>query len=275
MWRDLSFGLPAAAFDHSFNSSLVAALAGSTLPVALAEANELAADAEQDAQRRDALSAYAQQLHCLSFDPWQHGNGGNKRSLARQLSPTTALEQLQSALEHQDWQACLVLVITGAQLDDWVLTLQQAETALALPEIQRCKRHAMALATHDTDKLFIAAASPMATQTQANQWPALGDLTAVQQNLAYSEALATDTNPVAQLADFNARRQQRLADLRQQLNEAQTANNATVQVLHLQGDFLAAQLADNPVPDSNAPWTLMVALGGTTDAVQPIHEALS
>lgn len=274
-WQEnKTFQLTAATLDVSFNTEHQNALGAVSLPENIATANALAESAKTDAERRSVLTEYANQLEYLVIDPWQRGTSAqSKQSAVFYLSPTEANEILVAALDQRGWKQAVLFMLTGATPLVLAQSIENLLAVFPVGPLQKCWRHANTLATHESDKLFIKAGSELFAQTQLEQFSAFNGVTLARQNIATAEAIASDTDPAAILADFKTRRSAALQTLADDIGALEGGQISYV--LSLTGEDLSNELEAISPPDVNAPMCVLFAVGGTADAVAPLQEALS
>lgn len=200
---------------------------------------------------------------CLTVTSYQHGVGqhqGNQYSLAAPNAVATLAAKLQDGADP--------LLPTG-QLHAiaWLVT-GNSETALAdalaslcaiLPLPEWCATLRRLTANNDTMSQPTAAKVPRWKADEPLSWEPLRHAhLALGAELAQLESLARDSQtPIAKLAALAARREERLAEMAQALNQLATISG---QLWHWQGQgeaaSLAAQLGQSSPPDHSHSMTV-------------------
>ena len=272
-WQSAIFRHVSDVTSSSFVSSFRSALTGAVVPDNLAVVNDYSESATDDMDRRTSLDAFSWPLECIVIDPWRYGDSAaSKQNANFYLSSVDAIAMLKRNLEVVTWEAAVICLVTGATPSVLADSLALLLAAFPNQPLQQCYRHAKALATHDSDKLFLKAESLNKSRAVTlEQLDAFSAVSMARQSVAVAEAVASDTDPAALLDDFKTRRAERLADLNSAVNGI-TASDAFSYVLSISGDYLGDELIGHTVPDQNAPLCCVLAIGGSREAVAPLQE---
>lgn len=272
MWQSTTLTLPNQLADSAVNSALASALNAAQLPADQATANSNAASAASDTRRELLPSG---QVDYVTVSPWSDGElSRNRHSVFSYLSPRDASEAL-SKLIPASWQSAVLVVAMADDIGTFSQALNQLYLSIPTTDIRKAVRRAEALNLHDQQKRFIADLKTGSKQQELAAMPVYEPLQSSAQNISISEALASDDSPAGLLADFIHRRNQRLSDIRDQLMDITSAGGAIMHSLKLNGGNIAEQLLAADPPNPQAPFTLMIAIGGTAENMQPLLETIA
>ena len=260
-WQTTTATAPAFTKTAGQNSALKSALSSVVVPATAAESGSLQSGAATDTTRTD-LNQYAA-LQQITITPYTHGAfNGSKQSMAWYLSTADAQNAVAAYARRAGWQSVILVMVQADQINNFYNSLQQLAAALPLPAITACKRRALALNTHDQEKLFIKA--PADLPAVPAYWRTYGHAENV---AAIAEAIASDTSPADILSEYKTRRQS-------EINETATAASGTIQnALYLTGD-IAGQLDSITPPYPAAPLTAIFGWAGTSAEIAPIKQEL-
>lgn len=183
--------------------------------------------------------------------------------MAWHLSTADAQNAVAAYARRAGWQSVILVMVQADQISNFHTSLQQLAAALPLPAIKACTRRALALNTHDQEKLFIKA--PADLPAVPAHWRTYGHAENV---AAIAEAIASDTSPVDILNEYKNRRAA-------EINESDTMPGGNVgQAMYLTGD-IAAQLQAITPPYPAAPLTAIFGWAGTVEELAPIKQELN
>ncbi len=261
-WQTTTATAPTFTTAAGQNSALKNALSAVTVPASPAESGTLQSNAAADTTRTD-LNQYAA-LQQITVTPYTHGAfNGSKHSMAWYLSTADAQAAVQTAASRAGWQAVVLVMVNADSAANFYNSLQQLAVALPLQNIRNCTRRALALTTHEQEKLFIKA--PADLPAVAVHWRTYSHAENV---AAIAEAIASDTNPADILSEYKTRRNS-------EITESATAATGTIQnALYLTGD-IAAELANITPPYPAAPLTAIFGWAGTVEELAPIKQELN
>ena len=254
-----------ALTDATTSQALKSALASVASPTNVATANPTQATAQSD--NRTALVRVGQ-LETLAVTPWSDGIfSGTKRSQSFYLSASDAQAKMNKLLANTGWQSAFLIMAMADSETQLLEALQQINTALPMPEAAAAIRRAQALADHEKTKRFspgeqVKNSDKKAAATIAN------DQTIAAQNIAVTDAIATDQEPTAILANFIQRRTARLQEIAEALNA--TGGEITY-TMKISGNIKTAFDGITP-PNEQAPLACVFAIGGTTDQMAALYE---
>lgn len=261
-WQTTTATAPAFTTTAGQNSALKNALSSVVVPATAAESNSLQSNAAADTTRAD-LSQY-ESLQQITITPYTHGAfNGSKHSMAWHLSTEDAQNAVAAYASRAGWQSVILVMVQADQISNFHTSLQQLAAALPLPAITACKRRALALNTHDQEKLFIKA--PADLPAVRAHWRTYQH---AENCAAIAEAIASDTSPADILNEYKNRRAA-------EINESDTLPGGNVgQAIYLTGD-IAAQLQAITPPYPAAPLTAIFGWAGTVEELAPIKQELN
>ncbi|WP_323965805.1 hypothetical protein [Aeromonas hydrophila] len=200
---------------------------------------------------------------CLTVTPYQHGVGqhqGNQYSLAAPNAVATLAAKLQDGADPllpTGQLHALAWLVTGNSAEALAMALATLCAVLPLPEW--CATLRRLTANNDTMSQPTAAKVPRWKADEPLSWEPLRPARlALGAELAQLESLAQGgTTPIAKLAALAARREERLVEMAQALNQLATISS---QLWHWQGQgeaaSLAAQLGQSSPPDHSHSMTV-------------------
>ncbi|WP_338882100.1 hypothetical protein [Aeromonas hydrophila] len=200
---------------------------------------------------------------CLTVTPYQHGVGqhqGNQYSLAAPNAVATLAAKLQDGADPllpTGQLHAIVWLVTGNSAEALARALATLCAVLPLPEW--CATLRRLTANNDIMSQPTAAKVPRWKADEPLSWDPLRPARlALGAELAQLESLAQGgTTPIAKLAALAARREERLAEMAQALNQLATISG---QLWHWQGQgeaaSLAAQLGQSSPPDHSHSMTV-------------------
>ncbi len=261
-WATSTRSSDAWKIDTGINTPHQAALEALILPEGIADAGALQTTAATAAGHRADWIAATQQLNSLIITPWQHGEPLRRRQVGRVLTAQAAQAILaEQAAGHAAMLAFLLPADNPAQL---VKKLNQLATAIPHIKLTQAISTAQAFASHEGVKLFLRAESVNHATGDQHQ------ATAADSIISLSEAVASDTDPVAVLNEFSSRRAARHAD---QI-AALTAPSGLVEwALYLSED-IDSQLQSITTPDATAPYSAAFAFLGDVAALASLKGEL-
>ncbi len=276
MWNGALYTQKQSWLSTELNEQLKTAISEIVLPENLAADNSTAQDAQTDSARRDDLSPLQNNLQAIAITPWHQGTfNGSKQDANFWLSPGDAQTCLADQLEFIGWDSCLVLMVVADKAQNLATKIESLVAVFPHDELAQVLRQAKALANHETEKVFIPGLKQDDRQnTTIEKLAVFSALLHAKQNLAISEAVASDQDTKTLLTDFKTKRLARLDEIKSQV-ESLTAQNGTIEnILNLSGGDLATQLRGISPPSENAPLCCLLALGGSSAELVPLLEVL-
>ncbi|MEH6649993.1 MAG: hypothetical protein V7707_08225 [Motiliproteus sp.] len=255
------------------------------------QAGALAGGAASIEAQRTALAALLNSGgQLLTLHPWTRGAADSGTGLygdaARgYLSPQQAVQALGDKLTDvmdsgKDGAGEILLVmISGNNYGSWAQSLAALNAVLPLADLPLCQRRAEQLAALEDDKLQRLEAPNNPHWRQQGQPAAADQLrTTLGAVLARVEALANDSDPLAELQGFLTRRGADLADRRQSWADLQVALAGGAGVVWsdtaANPQALAQALQQIEPPNPGAPLCALVAMTGPTGCFTFIKEVL-
>jgi len=272
MWTSANLQLPATWLDTVFNTQLKTAINAAILPINKATPNQSAMNASADATRRDNLNLLKKNLDTVIITPWQHGQfSDNKNNLNFWLSPEDAQNYLSMHLTELAWESALLLMVTADTTTQLTQSLNNLLAVFPDSDLEKSLRHATALSTNDNDKLFTSGIKHDRKKSLSiEQLKAFTALSSSSQNIAISEAIASDDNPLTMLSDFKLKRATRLDEIKTAVTNLSSQNGLINYAFHLSGVDLPTSLNNTIPPNPNAPLCCLLAIGGTAVNLQPL-----
>ncbi len=276
MWRNTDFNQNNNWLNTAINSQFKTVTNAVVVPVNLASENSTAGDALTDSARRDDFVLLQNNLEALAITPWHQGAfNGSKQDANFWLSPGDAQNSLADQLEFIGWDSCLVLMVMADKAENLATKIESLMVVFPHVELAKAFRHAKALASHEAKKLFVPGIKQDDRKTATiEKLGAFSALLHAKQNLAISEAVASDQDTQTLLTDFKAKRLARLDEIKSQVESLTDQNGPIENVLHLTGGNLDAQLRAISPPSENAPLCCLLALGGSANDLAPLLEVL-
>lgn len=263
----------AAFFNTAAPAAVAAGFSAAVVPAEIAVAGSTQTTASGDARRINLATAV---VECIVITPWNSGDfSGTKYSQSWYLNPQSARDILLGSLSTVSWQSAL-LVLVMADSEALLLTeLQALHMALPLDEITQAMRRATATQNHESEKRFIPgqkAKAPIPINSAALSCCLFQESVAA--NMAVSEAAASDTAPTALLSDFLSRRSARVQASNTEVQQQAAAGGVVKYLASVSGD-ISEQLKAATLPNEQAPFACLIAVGGETAALNKIKEALT
>lgn len=254
-----------ALTDATTNQALKSALASVASPKNVAAANPTQATAESD--NRTALIRVGQ-LETLAVTPWSDGIfSGTKRSQSFYLSTVDAQNTMADLIANTGWQSAFLIIAMADSEAQLLEELQKINSALPTPEAAAAIRRAKSLSDHDQIKRFSQGRKPRNSAEKLAASIAIDQTTAAQ-NIAVSDAIATDTDPSVMLTNFIQSRQTRLQAIAEALND--TGGEITY-TMKITGNMKTA-FDDITPPNEQAPLACVFAIGGTEAQMAALYE---
>lgn len=277
MWSLKTLTFPPAWLDISFNAQFKTALDAVVMPTNKATANASASAAGTDAGRRSTLDAFKNPLESIAITPWRHGEfNGNKNSMGFVLSPLNAQKELAKQISLVSWESALVFIVYE---DNPARLIQSINELLAIfPDrhIEAALRRATHLDQHEHEKLFIKVDAAHDKKTTTMQkLGAFKPLLPTVNNVAISEATASDDDPIILLTDFKTKRVDRLAAIQSDILSITDQQGFIRYVLHLSGGKLSEKLDNILPPNQGAALCCMLAIGGSAIDMQPLEQVFN
>jgi len=276
MWGNISFTNNDSWLNTATNSQFNSTIDSMAVPANIATLNSTASDAKTDSERRADFEILQNKVEIIVISPWQQGDfNGSKQDENFWLSPTDAQETLASQLEFISWQSCVVIMVAADKAQDLAAKLENVMAVFPHSGLEKSHRHAQALANHESQKTFVPGLKTDDRQAaNIEQLGAFSGLLVAKQNLAISEAVASDQDTKTLLTDFKTKRLARLEEIRSQVESLTDQNGPIENVLHLSGGDLATQLRGISPPSESAPLCCLLALGGSAGDLAPLLEVL-
>ena len=276
MWGSASFLQNQTWLDTAINGQFKTAVNALVVPDNVAIENSTASDAKTDSARRDDFLLLQNNVETIAITPWHQGAfNGSKQDGNFWLSPSGAQSSLADQLEFIGWESCLVLMVVAEKVTNLATKIESLVAVFPHVELAKALRHAQALASHETEKVFIPGIKKDDRQnTTIEKLGVFSALLHAKQNLAISEAVASDQDTKTLLTDFKTKRLTRLDEIKSQVESLTDQNGPIENVLHLSGGGLATQLGDISPPSESAPLCCLLALGGSGAELAPLLEVL-
>ena len=273
MWQSKPLTLKSEWFETGFNSELKAALNTANMPSNVATPGEKQPAAATDAMRD--FSHLVKPCDVLTITPWSNGAAaGNKQKMDWFLSAPDAQAALANQVANFTWQGAVCFIVLADNASLLEFELNNLFEAIPLDDIGQALSQVKALAKHDKEKLFVP--GNLIDQRKVCRFDSLGfEFNQAKQNLAISNAVASDQSPVTMLADFKSKRETRLNDIQTQLASQASQGGAIKYVLNLTGPDLVDQLNNTTAPNDHAPFCCLFAIGGSDTQLTPLREALA
>ena len=276
MWNSKNFNKKEIWLDTALNMKLKTATNSVVVPDNIATKNETKQDAKSDSGRRADFEMLQNNIEAISITPWHQGQfNGSKQDANFWLSPTDAQTCLADQLEFLNWESCLLLMVVADKAQSLATKIENLVVVFPHTELTKALRQASSLASHEAEKVFIPGVKQDDRQTVTiEKLGAFSALLHAKQNLAISEAVASDQDTKTLLTDFKSKRLVRLDEIKSQVESLADQSGPIDNVLHLSGGDLATQLKDISPPNESAPLCCLLALGGTAIDLAPLLEVL-
>ena len=276
MWQVKGFNQLSLWLNTEKNSQFKSAINSTVVPGNVATQNETATDTQTDSARRADFELLQNKLETISITPWHQGQfNGSKQDANFYLSPSDAQNLLAAQLEFINWDSCVVIMVVADGAPGLVSKLESLVDVFPHESLLKSLRQAQALASHESQKIFVPGIKQDDRQyTTIEKLGVFSALLHAKQNLAISEAVASDQDTKTLLTDFKTKRLTRLDEIKSQV-ESLTDQNGTIEnMLNLSGGDLATQLRGISPPSENAPLCCLLALGGSGAELAPLLEVL-
>lgn len=270
MWQSTAPIINNQLKDTSVNDALVSSVNAAIAPDDKSEKNANSDNAASD-QRRELISL--SELELVMASPELDGVGsGNKRDMRFFLSPESARDSLVKKIK-PSWQSAVIIVVMADSVSQFYSALNNLNSVFPTVEVARSMRWAKSISEHEENKRYVALSTPDSIKQNVSTVAALSGYQTVLNNVAVSEAVASDTSTTGLFSDFISRRSQRLGDIKAAVSVIGFSGDIQYS-LYLSGGDIAEQLAGLEPPSQQAPFCFMLALGGSEDAVNHIKEVV-
>lgn len=246
------------------------------LPVNISIPGSGAEDALTDAARRADFDLFTSPVETIAVTPWQLGIfNGSKQNSNFWLSPGNAQNILADQLKFVGWESCLVFILSADKAQNLASKLESLLAVFPHADLSKALRQAQALAENETTKFFIPGIKPDDRKNTAiEQFGPFSSLSFAKQNLAVSEAVASDQNTATILQTFKEKRLARVDDMKSKIEAMPIQIGPIENILYLTGGNLDSQLRDTKPPNENAPLCCLLAIGGEAANLAPLVEVL-
>lgn len=271
MWQSTVVRHPGDLVVSSLNLALQGALSSSSVPGNVVVKNSNQELAESDSERRQLFPSGVVQT--FSVTPWSHGEfSGSKRNMGWYLSPLDAQAAVQKALSLRNWDSAVLIMMMADNEDQLFQQLQSVSESFPCAEVSAAMRRADALSRNEAEKRFMAGDEvPSIADRSLASISVFSGYSVAAQNVAVSEAVASDESPSALLNSFIGKRVSRLQKISEDLLLAVSGGHIPY-ALSLTGGDLASKLTGVIPPNSQAPLCCIVAIGGSSVAMNKIIE---
>lgn len=273
MWQSTVVSHPVDLTLSSLNVALQGALSSSSLPGNVAVKNSNQELAESDSERRQLFPSGVVQT--FSVTPWSHGEfSGSKRNMGWYLSPLDAQAAVQKALSLRNWHSAVLIMMMADNEEQLFQQLQSVSESFPCSEVSAAMRRADALSRNEAEKRFIAGDEvPSIADRSSASISTFSGYAVAAQNVAVSEAAASDESPSALLNSFISKRAARLQKIRTNLALAISGGHIPY-AFSLTGGDLASQLNGVIPPNSQAPLCFILAIGGGEEVMKKLIEVV-
>lgn len=215
-------------------------------------------------------------VETISISPWHQGDfNGSKQNANFWLSPTDAQANLVNQLKFIAWESCVILVATGKDAKQLSTNLESILSVFPSNDLKKSLRHAKSLAAHENQKLFVPGIKQDDREIKTlEKLGVFSSLLSAKQNLAVSEAVASDQDTNAMLTAFKEKRVARLDEIKTAVEAIADQNGTIENVIYLSGGDLSNKLEKIEMPNKNAPLCCLLALGGSAAELAPLIEAM-
>jgi hypothetical protein len=276
MWGSFSKNSSSVWISTSVNRSIRLAVDLLPVPENISNINSISDDALSDGERRGDFLKLQGTVQFIIISPWHQGTfNGSKQNANFWLSPGDAQAALADQMQFAGWESCLVFMVAADKAANLATKLESLLAVFPHADLAKALRQAQALAENETTKVFISGIKPDDRKGAAiEQMGAFSSLLYAKQNLAVSEAVASDQGTKTILEEFKAKRLARLDEIKTKVESIADQNGPIENVLYLTGGNLDAQLRDTTPPNENAPLCCLLAIGGEAANLAPLVEVL-
>jgi hypothetical protein len=276
MWQLSALSQNPGWLDTATNSQFKIITSEVVVPSNVATPIEVVADAQADSARRADFDLLKSDLEAIAITPWHQGLfNGSKQDANFYLSPSDAQNILAAQLELINWESCVVVMVAADNAPSLAGKLESLVEVFPHESFLKSLRQAQALASHESQKIFVPGIKQ--DDRKKGTIEKMGGFSALlvaKQNLAISEAVASDGDTKTLLTDFKNKRIARLDEIKQGVESLANQNGPIENVLHLSGGDLASQLTNVSAPNQNAPLCCLLAMGGGASDLAPLLEVL-
>lgn len=276
MWHVSDFKESGTWLDITINGQLKTSSNLMVVPENVASENATASDAQTDIARRDVFSLLQNIIELIVITPWQQGIfNGSKQDSNFWLSPGDAQTALADQLQFIGWESCVVFMVAADKAATLATKLESLLAVFPHSDLSNALRQAQALAENETTKFFIPGIKQDDRKGAAiEQMGAFSSFLYAKQNLAVSEAVASDQDTKTILENFKEKRLARLDEIKTKVESIADQNGPIENVLYLTGGNLDVQLRNTAPPNENAPLCCLLAIGGEAENMAPLIEVL-
>lgn len=245
------------------------------IPINISTQNPKAGDASTDAARRADFNLFKNQVETIAVSPWANGTfNGSKQNQNFWLSPTEAQANLADQLKPIAWESSVLIIATGKDASALKASLDSILAVFPNNDLEKFQRHAEELAEHETKKMFIAGIKKDDRKKQTlEKLSVFSPLLFTKQDIAVSEAVASDQDTNEMLTAFKEKRVNRLDEIKASV-EAITQPTGIENAMHLSGGDISNKVKNLTMPNQNAPLCCLLALGGSAADLAPLVEAM-
>ena len=246
------------------------------VPINISTQNPTAGDASTDAARRADFDLFQNQVETIAVSPWDNGtHNGSKQSQEFWLSPSEAQTNLADQLKPIAWESCVLIIATGKDASALNESLESILAVFPNNDLEKFQSHAKALAEHETKKMFIAGIKTDDRKKQTlEKLSVFSSLLFAKQDVAVSEAVASDQDTNQMLTAFKDKRVIRLDEIKAAV-DAITQPTGIENAMHLSGGDISNKIKKLTMPNENAPLCCLLALGGSAADLAPLIEAMA
>ncbi|MCD8522559.1 MAG: hypothetical protein LRY66_06080 [Saccharospirillaceae bacterium] len=265
MWNKVNRSLSPWVVDPGICNQQSDILNTLVLPSDISIISGLSEIAKNSAKNRIYIDAESIGLDSVAILPWHSGNNDDGRSLSGSFSAEAAQDLLANA--SAGYPAMIAFIIPADNADQLAQKLAALNTVIPSVKLTQAIRIAEAIAMHDTEKFLIQADTEVLNTVDGALREEYREQDYV---ISVSEAVASDTSPLALLSSFAQSRAQRRAD---QISGLNSISGHVEWAVYLQGD-LPTLLSEIDTPNAAAPYSAAFAFMGKADALATLKQEL-